>query len=75
MYLERLECKWGALSDLADQNKIDFFIQGLWGPTQAHGLRTQPATLDEAINAAKAEEAAQVVHTSSEPDLEALVDK
>ena len=70
-----MECKWGALSDLADQNKIDFFIQGLWGPIQAQVLRTQPATLDEALNAAKAEEVAQVVDTRSEPDLEALVDK
>ena len=40
-------------------------------------LRTQPATLDEALNAAKAEEAAQGVDIRVAPDmdLDMLVDK
>ena len=73
-YLEKIETKW-AILDLNEQNKVDFFIQGLSGPIQAHVLRTQPTTLDEAVNAAKAEEAAQGVSLPAQINMNDLVDK
>ena len=70
-YLERVEQKCHPLN-LDEQAKLDFFTQGLRGQIQAHVLRTQPGTLDGAINAAKAEEAAQAV---AQPDVDSLVEK